>query len=260
MADSPDGYANLYDKGAHSGVEAGATSGFATPLPVKQQDPFTAPESTPDYGAGDIVDPVAVNPVTCVPVHLPAGGGVNAGVGFDPGTSSACAFDIVAGPSTDGGDLAPQVTPGELASIAVDEAMALADRPTLRIAPERIGLTGLPTYVWLEATPRPVSASASVPGVTVTAEARPVQYRWSFGDGEDKVTSDPGRPWTKARRGSIAYTYETKGHYEVEVEVVWSARWRIGDGEWRRLGYFSNSDSRDYAVRQVISVLTQQGD
>jgi hypothetical protein len=151
------------------------------------------------------------------------------------------------------------MTPEELATVAVDEAMALADRPILRIAPDEIGLTGLPTYVWLEETPRPVSASASVPGLVVTAEARPVQYRWSFGDGEDKVTDNPGRPWTKTRRGNITYTYETKGHYEVAVEVVWAARWRVDGGEWRALGYFSNSDSRPFPVRQVISVLTQQG-
>jgi hypothetical protein len=51
--------------------------------------------------------------------------------------------------------------------------------------------------------------------------------------------------------------YETRARYDVSVEVVWSARWRIGAGAWVPLGFFSNSDSREYPVRQMIAMLVR---
>lgn len=203
------------------------------------------------------MEPVAVNPVTCVPVYLPAGNVVRADVGFTAATSGACELDF--GPAQGGGrggnngPRAPDVN--DLADIASDHAIALAQDPELSIAPGEIGLTGLPTYFWLANRPHGVAASAGVPGLTVTAEARPVQYVWDFGDGEDLVTESSGRPWNRGRKGNIGHTYETKGHYTVEVEVVWEARWRVGTGAWRSLGFFSNRDSARYPVRQVVSVL-----
>jgi hypothetical protein len=71
------------------------------------------------------------------------------------------------------------------------------------------------------------------------------------------MTEHPGRPWSESRPGNIGYTYETKGRYDVSVEVVWNARWRIGTGPWRALGFFSTVDSRNYPVQEIVPVLTQ---
>jgi hypothetical protein len=120
-----------------------------------------------------------------------------------------------------------------------------------------VGLTGLASYFWLARRPRPITATAGVPGLTVTAQARPIQYVWDFGDGAEKVTRKSGRPWRARRPGSIGHVYETRGRYRTGVEVVWEARWRIGRGAWRPLGYFANSDDRRYRVRQVIAVLVR---
>lgn len=149
------------------------------------------------------------------------------------------------------------LTPEQLAHIAADKAMSLAERPRLDAAPAGVGLTGLPTYVWLEREPRPVIATAEVPGLSVTAEARPVEYWWDFGDGAVIASVEPGRAWTRARRGSISHTYTTRGAYTVTVQVVWQGRWRVNGGTWRPLGYFTNSDSRPHPVRQVRAVLTR---
>ncbi|MCA1674211.1 MAG: hypothetical protein LC799_19145, partial [Actinobacteria bacterium] len=72
-----------------------------------------------------------------------------------------------------------------------------------------------------------------------------------------KTTSGPGRPWTRSRDGTIAHLYERRGSYDVGVEVIWQARWRIGDGEWQPLGYFSTSDATDYPVRQIVALLVK---
>ena len=118
-----------------------------------------------------------------------------------------------------------------------------------------MGLTGLESYFWLAQRPRPIRAQASVAGIVVTAEAWPVQYVWTFGDGTDRATNGPGRRWTRKRPGTIAHTYEKDRRYRVLVEVIWEARWRFGAGPWRHLGYFSNSDSRGYRVREILPVL-----
>lgn len=129
--------------------------------------------------------------------------------------------------------------------------------PELEIAPAQLGLTGLDSYFWLAEEPRPISAIAQVPGLEVTAEARPVQYVWDFGDGDERVTDHAGRPWTPTRDGNVAHLYESRGRYDLGVEVIWQARWRIGGGGWQHLGYFSNSDTTSYPVRQMVPVLTR---
>jgi hypothetical protein len=127
----------------------------------------------------------------------------------------------------------------------------------MRLAPRAVGLTGLASYFWLARRPRPITASAGVPGLTVTAQARPVQFVWDFGDGAEKTTRKSGRRWRARRPGNIAHVYQTRGRYRTTVEVIWEARWRVGGGSWRPLGYFTNSDSRRYRVRQVIAVLVR---
>ncbi|CAN5574060.1 hypothetical protein BH24ACT26_BH24ACT26_18980 [soil metagenome] len=147
-----------------------------------------------------------------------------------------------------------RVSPEAVARVLADRAMALAPDPRIEVAPAGVGLTGLDSYFWLDQA-APITASAGVGGVIVTAQARPVQYVWDFGDGHDRVTSHPGRPWTRNRPGDIAHMYEGRARYELGVEQIWEARWRIAGGTWRRLGFFSNSDARAYRVRQVVPVL-----
>ena len=146
---------------------------------------------------------------------------------------------------------------GALLWSALDEVRRLAPQPRLAIAPGRIGLTGLESYFWLAEPVAPITATAAVRGIRVIAEAAPAHYLWRFEPDADLMTSDPGRPWTESRPGNIGHTYETKGHYDVSVEVVWRARWRIGTGAWRDLGFFSTLDSRPYPVQEIVPVLTQ---
>ena len=148
-------------------------------------------------------------------------------------------------------------SPYELAWLAADRAMSVAQWPRLEIAPNRVGLTGLRSFFWLERAPAPVTASASVPGLVVTAEAHPVRYTWSFGEGRSRSTPHSGRAWSKRRPGNVPHMYERRGRYRVGVAVLWEARWKLGAGAWEHLGYFSNEDSRLYRVRQMVAMLTR---
>lgn len=148
-------------------------------------------------------------------------------------------------------------SPEQIANRFMDRAIALAPKPQLRITPRARGLAGLESYFFLAERPRSIRAQANAGGLVVTAEARPVQYVWTFGDGSDDVTRHHGRRWTKKRPGNIDHIYEAKHRYRVRVEVIWRARWRIGLGPWRTLGYFSNSDSAPYRVGELVPVLVR---
>ena len=141
----------------------------------------------------------------------------------------------------------------------LDRVIELVAAPELELAPSEIGLTGLETYVWVE-RPAPVAVSAAAGATRVDARAFATQYLWDWGDGDDTLTYDPGRPWSRFGPGSIGHLYETRGRYELSVEVVWEAQWRIDGGAWQALGFFSLSDSVDYPVRQVQARLTRTTD
>lgn len=146
----------------------------------------------------------------------------------------------------------------EVRRSVIDRAIALAPSPDLRVAPGRIGLTGLPSFFWLDEEPQAITASAGVRGISVTATATPSHYVWSFGDGDDLTTTDPGRRWTKRRGGSLEHTYEAKGRYDLTATIVWDASWRLNGGPSQPLGTFSTSDSVEYPVREVIAFLTSR--
>lgn len=149
-------------------------------------------------------------------------------------------------------------SPEEVAARLIDRAVALAPTPELEVAPSRVGLAGLRTFFWLDEPPQPIVATAAAGPATVTAVADPVQYLWDFGDGGDRLTETSGTAWRSRGRGSIGHVYQASGRYELDVEVIWQARWRSGGGSWQPLGYFSTSDSRPYTVREVIAWLVRQ--
>lgn len=68
--------------------------------------------------------------------------------------------------------------------------------PPIRSNPAGVQLVGLPTWLWLDqASWGPRSATASVPGVSVTAVATPTAVSWSMGDGTTLTCIGPGTPF-----------------------------------------------------------------
>ena len=89
----------------------------------------------------------------------------------------------------------PVVSPAVLAR----QARARLDLPevVIRLNPSGDQLVNLP--LWLAMDPASWtarSATASVPGVSVTATARPVKANWSMGDGTTVTCTGPGTAWT----------------------------------------------------------------
>jgi hypothetical protein len=203
-------------------------------------------------------EPVAISPHTCLPIF--STGGISLDNTFSEGSGDCTGgwwlpeFDSAPAPDDNARNRGPNLA--DLIRTAADRAIALAPDPALRVAPDGVGLTGLPSYFWLADPLTPINATARAGGLTVTATAHPTSYYWTFGDGSDLITHHSGRPFKNLDNpGDIDYTYETKGRYTLSVEVVWEASFRIGGGGSRPLGGFSTSASRPYPVQEVVTVL-----
>lgn len=233
-----------------NGVSAGVAATFVPPSSVTNSDLNHASSGAPVL--------VGIQPHSCTPVYSgggTSGGGIGLDFAFADATGDCLAFSSLPDPPSIEPDRPRDYSAPQLAAIAADKARSLATLPAFEAAPAHIGLTGLPTYVWLARRPATVSATAEVPGLAVTAEAYPVRYLWGFGDGAVLETATHGRAWTRRQAGTIRHTYERKGRYTLAVRVVWYARWRVGTGPWQPLGHFMNAATRPHPVREVVSVL-----
>jgi hypothetical protein len=130
--------------------------------------------------------------------------------------------------------LVPQLTPVEVARLA--RAQLRLPKPTLAANPAAEQLVNLPTWLWLEDDWEDITATASVPGVVVTATARPSSVAWLTGDGESVTCEGPGtqyvdpdKPLSASPDCGHTYRRSSEGQpgneYRVEATVHWSVTW-----------------------------------
>jgi hypothetical protein len=109
----------------------------------------------------------------------------------------------------------------------------------------KTGLVGLPIWLWLEGDSWEVtSATASVPGLSVTATATPVRVVWDMGDGTVITCYSAGVPYEESFGGEMSpecghmYERPSAGQpddaYPVTATTTWDITWS-GGGESGRL-------------------------
>lgn len=132
-------------------------------------------------------------------------------------------------------------SPATLAVQAVSRMLLRG--PNIGMAPGagETGLVGLPVWMWTTVTPQtwgPISATAAVPGLSVTATARVVAMVWDMGDGSSVTCTGPGTPYVQSM-GDIdspdcgyRYTRSSAGQpgnaYPVTATTTWAIRWAGG--------------------------------
>lgn len=131
----------------------------------------------------------------------------------------------------------------QLAAQAVRQ-LALSG-PDIGMAPDpgKTGLVGLPVWMWTRVRPStwgPISATASVPGLSVTATAQAVRIVWSMGDGHQVICAGPGTPYSRAagatRSPTCGYVYQRSSAgqpdaaYTITATTTWEIRWSGGGG------------------------------
>jgi hypothetical protein len=136
------------------------------------------------------------------------------------------------------GDEGLPVDPAVLAQQAIDGLRL--PQPQIAASPNGIQLVRLPTWLWLAGTSwQSQQASASVPGLTVTAVAEPVRAEWVMGDGATVACTSAGTKWTasydvEAESPTCGHSYTRSsasapgGEYAVSVTVEWTVSWSGG--------------------------------
>ncbi|PKV95539.1 hypothetical protein ATK30_6462 [Amycolatopsis echigonensis] len=132
----------------------------------------------------------------------------------------------------------PPPSPAELAQAA--RSQLRLPSPSIAANPRGDQLVTLPTWLWLSSGWDQQSATAAVPGVSVTAIAKPTSLVWSMGDGSTVTCENGGTPFPaggdpKAASPDCGHTYRTSSAgqpnnaYPVTATVHWSISWSGAD-------------------------------
>jgi hypothetical protein len=158
-------------------------------------------------------------------------------VGLAGGTGGGWVW-LATPPATAGG---AGTTPAQLAQQAVRQ-LELAG-PTIRMAPPpgSIGVVNAPVWLWTDVTARtwgPATATASVPGLSVTARATGEKIEWQMGDGSTVTCTGPGDPYVKtggaAASPTCGHVYRRSSadqpdlRYTVTATTTWRVAWEGG--------------------------------
>lgn len=152
-----------------------------------------------------------------------------------PGTGGGWAWRPVPPPGFGGG-------PATLAAQAVNRLGLRGPDIGIAPRPDGTGLVGLPVWLWTRVTPHtwgPVTATAAVPGMSVTATAHATRIDWTTGDGHTITCAGPGTPYRLVRTGALSptcgYTYPRSSagqpdqRYMVTGTTTWHVHW-VGGG------------------------------
>ena len=139
------------------------------------------------------------------------------------------------------------VVQGEAPQVAADPVVVAHQaytelsppRPVVVLNPASFRVVGVPTWLWLDpAEWSPQKATASVPGVTVTATATPVSVSWDLGEsGQLVLCHGPGTAFTSRSNPDAAspdcgYVYrrpssgQPDGRFTVRATIHWQVVWR----------------------------------
>ena len=153
------------------------------------------------------------------------------------GTFAGTAGGIVWVPA---GSAAPLPAPEVLARQAVNQLSLPGPQVVTSPPPDRMQLVNVPTWLWLDQGAwTSVSATASVPGESVTATATPMSVTWVLGDGSTVECAGPGTPYVAggdpaAGSPDCGHTYsrssagEPGGAFVVSATVSWGVSWAGG--------------------------------
>ncbi len=170
----------------------------------------------------------------------------------------------------------PQLTGRQLAIVARDELVGQVPVPAPIFAPRTDptkAFAQLPLWFWVgpETWTTAISTTHRIPGLTVTATARPVSMSFSPGDGGGPVTCDgPGTVFTRGRDRmsanpsvntvnpcSYVYRHSTDGaRVRASLSWTWEITFTATDATTGTLEPITRTTTRAIEVGEIQAVVT----
>ena len=125
-------------------------------------------------------------------------------------------------PNTPGAAADPVVTAEDFRRLPLPAAAIKVQPPSLRT------LINIPTNVYANAAR--VILPTTVLGQAVRVRATPLRFRWKYGDGAIRTTTDPGGPYPVLR---TAHVYRQPGIQSVTLTTTYSGEYSVGGGPWQ---------------------------
>ena len=154
----------------------------------------------------------------------------------------------------------------------------------MRATPTSVGLTGLPSWFWIEGyAGQPLTASTHIhldglpnrqagcpsgppADMDVAVQATPIDYSWRFGDALSTSSTDAaslGVPYPQ-KDGAITHQFEVtssaSGHpdgYTITTVAHFSVRYAADGGGWQPLTETDRQASLTYKVQQVYPAIVR---
>ena len=152
------------------------------------------------------------------------------------------------------------ISPEQLAARARNQLPLLHPEPRTSPAIELTQLVGIDTWMWVEASQwEPLTATATIPGLSVTAVATPVEMAWDMGDGTVVTCDGPGTAYDPTLPESLQSTgcshlYQSSGAYDATATITWSVAWTSSDGDGDQLADARRTTQFPMVVRERQAV------
>lgn len=165
----------------------------------------------------------------------------------------------------------PQLSARDLAGLARDDVRRQLPNPSIGLAPaaER-GVVHLGTWVWTTTPWRPVTATATIPGLAATVTATPTRLRFDPGDGSKGTgpltCTGPGQPWQPVdgddTPSACMYTYghasslHPTGRWPATLSIDWAVSYAATDGTSGGLGTITTATAQPVTVGEIQALVT----
>ncbi|MCY9784000.1 hypothetical protein KIK06_08855 [Nocardiopsis sp. EMB25] len=158
----------------------------------------------------------------------------------------------------------------------IQESLASFELPPPQIATSpgdgSLVLVNTPLWLWIDdQTWAPVTATAEIPGWSLTITATPRESRWEMGDGDEVVCEGPGTAFDPERHApesaspdcGHAYTRASGardgGTYTVTTGVVWDIAWEFSDGTAGELDPVTTTSEVEVTVDEAQGLVSDSG-
>jgi hypothetical protein len=154
------------------------------------------------------------------------------------------------------------IDPGTLARRAFAELPLIYPRPRTAPPPTAKQLVGVRTWLWVDpADWQPMSATATIVGLSATVTAQPTKVIWTMGDGSTVICNGPGTPYKPTvpdteQSSTCSHTYQHDGTYAVRATIVWTVSWTATNGQGGTLPNVQRSTEFPLTVEQRQAVIT----